>query len=326
MSTLLMTRNTRTDQLRLLAKIARMYYERGIRQPQIAADLNISQSRVSRLLQQASELGIVRTTVSLPSGVYTDMEEQLEARYGLLTALIVEPGGDVVRALGATAAIYLRETLTSGDILGISSCSSTLLATADAMRPKTGLVVKAVTQLVGGNGDQVGPTRLIARFANLTGARAALLPSPALVKNDMVRRALLADPAVTSVRQIWNELSVALVGVCSIQCSPLLHRSGKAIDPDQRPELMQLGAVDEVCLRFFDQDGNLINSPLNDRVMAISPKQLKAVPRRIGVAGGPEKLTAIAAAVKGGWINTLITDVETAQRLLHAQPPTPGTG
>ncbi|HLM20850.1 MAG TPA: sugar-binding transcriptional regulator [Propionibacteriaceae bacterium] len=321
-----MTRNTRTDQLRLLAKIARMYYERGIRQPQIAADLNISQSRVSRLLQQASELGIVRTTVSLPSGVYTDMEEQLEARYGLLTALIVEPGGDVVRALGATAAIYLRETLTSGDILGISSCSSTLLATADAMRPKTGLVVKAVTQLVGGNGDQVGPTRLIARFANLTGARAALLPSPALVKNDMVRRALLADPAVTSVRQIWNELSVALVGVCSIQCSPLLHRSGKAIDPDQRPELMQLGAVDEVCLRFFDQDGNLINSPLNDRVMAISPKQLKAVPRRIGVAGGPEKLTAIAAAVKGGWINTLITDLETAQRLLHAQPPTPGTG
>jgi DNA-binding transcriptional regulator LsrR (DeoR family) len=317
-----MTRNPETDQLRLLAKIARMYHERGIRQPQIAADLNISQSRVSRLLQQASELGIVRTTVSLPSGVYTDMEEQLEARYGLLTALIVEPGGDVVRALGASAAIYLRETLTSGDIVGISSCSSTLLATADAMRPKTGLVVKVVTQLVGGNGDHVGPTRLIARFANLTGARAALLPSPALVKNDMVRRALLADPAVTSVRQLWNELSVALVGVCSIQCSPLSQRSGKAIEP----ELMQLGAVGEVCLRFFDQHGNLINSPLNDRVMAISPKQLKAVPRRIGVAGGPEKLTAIAAAVKGGWINTLITDLQTAQRLLHAQFPAPGMG
>jgi DNA-binding transcriptional regulator LsrR (DeoR family) len=326
MTALVMTRNPETDQLRLLAKIARMYHERGIRQPQIAADLNISQSRVSRLLQQASELGIVRTTVSLPSGVYTDMEEELEARYALLTALIVEPGSDVDRALGATAAIYLRETLNSGDIVGISSCSSTLLATADAMRPKTGLVVKVVTQLVGGNGDQVGPTRLIARFANLTGARAALLPSPAVVRNDMVRRALLADPAVASVRQIWNELSVALLGVCSIQGSPLSQRSGKAIDPDRQPEVMQLGAVGDVCLRFFDQDGNLINSPLNHRVMAISPKQLKAVPRRVGVAGGPEKHTAIAAAVKGGWINTLITDLETAQRLLHAQPPTRRTG
>jgi DNA-binding transcriptional regulator LsrR (DeoR family) len=317
-----MTTNYGTDELRLLAKIARMYHERGIRQPQIAADLHISQSRVSRLLRQASELGIVRTTVSLPSGVYTDMEEELEARYGLLDSVIVATDGDAVRALGAAAATYLAETLTSGDIVGISSWSSTLLATVEAMRPKTGLVVKVVTQLVGGNGDHVGPTRLIARFANLTGARAALLPSPALVKNDMVRRALLADPAVTSVRQIWNELSVALVGVCSIQCSPLSQRSGKAIEP----ELMQLGAVGEVCLRFFDQHGNLINSPLNDRVMAISPKQLKAVPRRIGVAGGPEKLTAIAAAVKGGWINTLITDLQTAQRLLHAQPPTPGMG
>lgn len=326
MTATVMTRNHQTDQLRLLAKIARMYHERGLGQQQIAADLNISQSRVSRLLQQASVLGIVRTTVSLPSGVYTDMEEELEARYGLRTALIVEPGGDLVRALGATAATYLRETLSSGDIVGISCCSATLLATADAMRPKTGLVVKVVTQLVGGNGDQVGPTRLIARFANLTGARAVLLPSPAVVKNDMVRRALLADPAVTGVLQLWKQLSVALIGICSIQSPPLSQLSGKAIDPDRQSELMQLGAVGDICLRFFDQDGNLINSPLNERVMAISPKQLKAVPRRIGVAGGPEKHTAIAAAVKGGWINTLITDLETAQRLLHAQPPTPGTG
>ena len=81
---------------------------------------------------------------------------------------------------------------------------------------------------------------------------------------------------------------------------------------------MQLGAVGGVCLRFFDQDGALINSPLNDSVMAISPNQLKAVSRRIGVAGGSEKLTAIAAAVKGGWINTLITDLETARQLLRA--------
>jgi DNA-binding transcriptional regulator LsrR (DeoR family) len=317
MSALTMTTNHGTDQLRLLAKIARMYHERGLRQPQIAADLHISQSRVSRLLQQACEIGIVRTTVSLPIGVYTDMEEELEAKYGLSTALIVEPGGDVVRALGATAATYLHETLSSGDIVGISSCSSTLLATVEAMRPKTGLVVKVVTQLVGGNGDPRGATRLISRFANLTGAQAALLPSPAVVKNHLVRRALLADPAVAGVLRIWNQLSVALIGVGSIEPSLLPQRNGKALDPGQQAALIPLEAVGDVCLRFFDQDGKLINSSFNDRVLAISPKQLKAVPRRIGVAGGPEKLTAIAGAVKGGWINTLITDLNTARNLLQ---------
>jgi Putative sugar-binding domain len=71
-----------------------------------------------------------------------------------------------------------------------------------------------------------------------------------------------------------------------------------------------------VCLRFLDQDGNLINSQFNTRVLAITPDQLKAVPRRTGIAGGPEKKTAIAAAVKDGWINTLITDLDTAQHLL----------
>jgi DNA-binding transcriptional regulator LsrR (DeoR family) len=134
----------------------------------------------------------------------------------------------------------------------------------------------------------------------------------------MVRRALLADPAVTGVLQIWNRLSVSLVGICSIQPSPFSQRSGKTTDPDQQPELTQLGAVGDICLRFFDQDGNLVNSSINDRILAISPNQLKAVPRRIGVAGGPEKMTAIAAAIKGGWIDTLITDLEMARHLLRA--------
>jgi len=265
-------------------------------------------------------MGIVRTTVSLPTGVYTDMEEKLEARYSLLDTVIVEADGDVVRALGAAAATYLAETLSSGDIVGISSWSAALLATVEAMRPKNGLVVKVVTQLVGGHGDprvQVDATRLIDRFASLTGARPEFLPTPGLVNDPAVRDALLADPAVTGVQQIWNQLSVALVGVGSVQPSPLLQRSGNAIDPHEQAELMKLGAVGDVCLRFFDQGGNLINSPFNDRVLAITPNQLKAVPRRIGIAGGPEKRMAIAAAVNGGWINTLITDLNTAQHLLQ---------
>ena len=314
-----------TDELRLLAKIARMYHERGIRQPQIAADLHISQSRVSRLLRQASEMGIVRTTVTLPGGVYTDVEEDLEARYNLLDSVIVDAdgaSGDVQPALGAAAATYLSETLTGGDVVGISSWSSSLIATVDAMRPRSGPVASVVTQLFGGIGDpqaQVSATRLLDRFSNLTGARPVFLPTPGLVEDAAVRRALLEDPAVNGVLQTWKELSLALLGIGSLQPSPLLRRSGNALDPSQREELSRLGAVGDVCLRFFDQDGNLINSLFNDRVMGISPEQLKAVPRRIGVAGGTEKQAAIAAALKGGWVNTLITDLETARHLLEEQ-------
>jgi DNA-binding transcriptional regulator LsrR (DeoR family) len=316
-------RDQGVDQLRLLAKIARMYHEQGVRQPQIAADLNISQSRVSRLLRQAADIGIVRTVVTLPDGVYTDIEQELERRYGLLDSVVVDAGsagGDVMPVLGAAAATYLGETLTNGDAIGISSWSATLLAMVEAMRPKNGLAVDVVTQLVGGIGDahvQMNATRLLDRFATLTGARPLFLPTPGLVKSPSVRRALLEDPTVTGVCAVWNRLSVAIVGIGSVQPSPLLQQSGNAIGPEQQQELMQLGAVGDVCYRFFDQRGKLINSPFNDRVLGIDPKDLRNVPRRIGVAGGQPKFAAIAAAIEGGWINTLVTDLNTAHQLLE---------
>lgn len=312
------------DQLRLLAKVARMYHEQGIRQSQIATDLCVSQARVSRLLRQASELGIVRTIVTLPPGVYTDIEQQLAKRYGLLDAAVVDTAGagdDVMRALGAATATYLSETLANGDAIGISSWSATLLATVDAMRPKNGLAVEVVTQLLGGIGDphvQVNATRLLDRFAKLTGSRPLFLPTPGLVTSPEVRRALLDDPAVRGVRELWQRLSVAIVGIGSVQPSPLLQQSGNAIESAQQEELRALGAVGDVCYRFFDQDGRLIDSPFNDRILGIDPDQLKSVPRRIGVAGGSAKFAAIAAALKGGWVNTLVTDIDTAHGLLSA--------
>lgn len=312
------------DQLRLMAKVARMYHERGIRQTQIAADLHISQARVSRLLAQAVELGVVRTTVTLPGGVFTDVEEALEARYGLLDSVVVDTGGSsgaVVPALGAAAAAYLSDTLATGDKVGISSWSATLLATVEAMRPRVkGPEVELVAQLVGGIGDpqvQVDATRLLDRFATVTGARPMFLPTPGLVSDATVRRALLEDPGVIGVHRAWQQLTVALVGIGSVQPSPLLQRSGNAIDPVQQAELKELGAVGDVCLRFFDAAGELLDSPFNDRVLGIGSTTLKSVPRRIGIAGGANKHEAIHAAVQGGWVNTLITDLDTAQRVLE---------
>jgi DNA-binding transcriptional regulator LsrR (DeoR family) len=309
------------DQLRLMSKIARMYHEQGMRQPQIAADLHISQSRISRLLRQAVELGIVKTIVTLPSGVYTDLEERLAHRYGLVDVAVVDAdggSGDVIPALGAAAASYLTETLSNGDVVGISSWSATLLATAETMRPKNGAVVDLVTQLFGGIGDprvQVSANRLLDRFSTVTGARPVFMPAPGLVTEPAARRALLQDPSVAPAQEAWQRLTVALVGIGSLTPSPLLRSSGNAVDPQQQDELRTLGAVGDVCLRFFDHDGRLVESDLNDRILGITPEQLRAVPRRIGVAGGPQKVGAIHAALTGDWVNILITDLETARRL-----------
>jgi DNA-binding transcriptional regulator LsrR (DeoR family) len=322
----------RPDRLRLLAKVARMYHERGLRQDQIAGELHISQSRVSRLLRQAAATGIVRTVVTLPSGVHTEVEEGLQTAYRLRDAVVVDAdgaSGDVIRALGAAAAVYLEETLAKGEAVGISSWSSTLLATVDAMRPLSGGAVDIVVQLLGGIGEptvQMQANHLIGRLCEATGARPLFMPTPGLVSAAAVRRAVTKDAAVSEVMAAWERLTVALVGIGSLDPSPLLQGSGNAIPPDEREELRELGAVGDVCLRFFNQAGQLVPSPLNDRVLGIAPPALMRIGRRIGVAGGPAKCPAIRAALLGGWVNILVTDLDTAHNLIAAAESAPPAG
>jgi DNA-binding transcriptional regulator LsrR (DeoR family) len=245
------------DEMRLLTKVARMYHEKGIRQPQIAGQLGLSQARVSRLLKQAVDVGIVRTVVTMPTGVHGDLEDELQGRYGLRDATVVDTAGledDLLPALGSAAAAYLDVSLTGGHVVGISSWSETLLSAVDRMPRKSLPVVGRVVQIVGGLGDpavQMQATRLTARFAELTGAMPLYLPAPGLVGSPAVRKAMLNDPSVNEVTATWGQLTDALVGIGSLEPSPLLARSGNAIAVDEQEELRRLGAVGDVCFRFF---------------------------------------------------------------------------
>jgi DNA-binding transcriptional regulator LsrR (DeoR family) len=311
------------DQLRLLGKVARMYYERGIRQPEIAETLNLSQPRVSRLLRQAQELGIVRTVVTMPPGTYTDLEEEIASRYGMRDVVVVDAGGsggEVMPALGAAAADYLDVTLIGSDIIGVSSWSETLIEAINVMRPKSAVVAEHVVQLLGGLGDpavQVKATRLTERLASLTGATPAFLSAPGMVSSPSARRAMMNDRSIGAVVALWKELTVALVGIGGLEPSRLAAQSGNAIGELEQAELRKIGAVGDVCFRFFDEDGRPVRSQIDQRLIGISTAEFMKVPRRIGVAGGERKFTAIRAALRGKWVNVLITDLTMAERLLR---------
>jgi DNA-binding transcriptional regulator LsrR (DeoR family) len=312
------------DQTRLMAKIALMYHERGARQTEIAQELHVSQSKVSRLLARAAEVGIVRTTVTVPAGVHTDLEDALERRYGLKEAVVVDVSGaesEVTPALGSGLATYLEATLTGSEVVGISSWSATLLAAAAAMRRSASPVVDQVIQIVGGVGEsrvQVQASRLISLFADATGAEPVFMPAPGVLGSASARRVLVEDPAVAAVMDSWSGLTTALVGIGSLQPSPLLRESGNSVAERDQDELRAAGAVGDICLRYFDADGTVVGSQFDDRVVGIAPDQFQAIPRRVGVAGGERKHDAILGALRGGWLNVLVTDVDTAARLAEA--------
>jgi DNA-binding transcriptional regulator LsrR (DeoR family) len=309
-------------QLRMITKIARMHHERGIRQVDIAETLHLSQPRVSRLLKRAAELGIVRTVVVVSEGIHTEIEEALEDRYGLAEAVVVDVEGDdsdILSGIGSGGAAYLESALTGGERVGVSTWSQTLLSVVGRMRPLRLAGADNVVQLIGGMGvtsAQARANRLLGDLAQILGANATFVPAPGLVGNRHIRDSLLAEPAMEAVAAEWKSLTMALVGIGSLPPSEFLRQSGNAVGLDDQARLLAAGAVGDVCHRFFDPGGDLVPSGLDDRVLGIHPTTLRAVPRRIGFAGGAAKHDAIRAAVVGGWVNVLVTDIATAQVLL----------
>ena len=313
----------RDEQLRLMTKVARLYHEHGVLQPEIARRLHISQARVSRLLKQAQVEGIVRTMVVIPEGVRTGLEDELERAYGLREAVVVETFNTseegIAYELGVSTAAYLEASLTGGDVVGLSSWSATLLAAVEAMRRTSRVAAERVVQLVGGIGNPSAAghaARLNQRFADVTGAKPTFLLAPGIAASAEAREALLGDQYVREAMEALDHLTLALVGIGALEPSTLLQSSGNIFSEKELKALGRKGAVGDICLRFFDAEGRPVASDVDRRVIGVTLEQLRNVDRSVGVAGGERKYEAIRGAVVGNWINVLVTDHLTAERLL----------
>ncbi|AUZ34445.1 DNA-binding transcriptional regulator [Arthrobacter sp. PGP41] len=311
-----------TEQLRLFTKIAVLYHEEGLSQGDISQRLNLSQARVSRYLKNAVDLGIVRTSIVQPTGIYVGLEKALEEKYQLREVVVVDvmDGASLGMRLGSSAATYLETTIDANDYVGISSWSTTLLHTVEAMRSRPRKIANEVIQLIGGVGSpqaQMQASRLVSHLAELTSAKPYYMGCPGLVANRQIREAFLGDPAVAASVEAWQRLTTLLVGIGTFPASPLWQASGNALSSTEEGELSRAGAVGEICLRFFDIDGLPMKPAIEERVISIDADAMMQVPRRVGVAGGMGKLNAIRGAVAGGWINVLITDADVARQLLE---------
>lgn len=314
----------RIDELRLIARVARMYYEWEKSQSEIAKQLGLSQATVSRLLDRSKEEGIIRISINLPGGVYTELEETLVKKFGLRDVIVVDSLEDneklIQRDLGAATAYFLESAIRPNEVIGISSWSATLLAMVDALHPAPRKPGVKVVQILGGIGNpsaEAHATRLTSRIAQLVSGEAVYLPVSGVLATEAARDILAADEVAQQAIRLFDHVTTALVGIGSIEPSPLLAQSGNIFAPQEMKLLRKANAVGDILLRFFDQSGDLVDTGLEKRVISMSLDQLRKVSRAIGVAGGSRKYAAILGALRGHWINILVTDHFTARRLAN---------
>ncbi|MBV9644073.1 MAG: sugar-binding transcriptional regulator [Verrucomicrobia bacterium] len=320
----------RGPDLRLMTRVARLYYEEGLNQIEVARRLGFTQVAVSRLLKKAQQHGIVRTTVVTPPGAFAELEELIERRFELGQVIIGEATSDseqgVRAAIGSAAAQFLESTLKAGEVIGISSWSASLLSMVEHMHPPRKSGNCLVVQILGGVGNPAAEqhaNRLAVRLGGLVHGDVRFLPAPGVVGSARAAKVLAQDPYVRETLALFEKVTLALVGVGSLEPSELVASSGNTFSEDELEDLRKKGAVGDICLRFYDANGHEVRGTLGGRVIGMELESLRRVQRAVALCGGQRKFPAILGALRGKWVNTLITDQYTAQRLVKAQPAKP---
>ena len=304
---------------RLCARVSRLYYESELTQEQIGEFLGLSRMKVNRLLRLASTSGVVQIQIVEPDEPHAELLHQLQLAFRLKDARVVSaplPEQSLRTVLASAASEWLAEQLEDNLTVGLG------LGRTVALMRETFSVTRPVScRFVTLEGVGVSPNAgfaaydVTSRLAEAAGGTAGIISAPTFVSSPEVRSALMAEPSVRDGLEVARKAGLMLQSVGSVTTDALLFRHG-TLSGEDLGELEKAGAVGDALGHFFDANGEHIPWPTDNLHIGLTLNDLKACPRSALVAGGQDKVTAIRAAIRGGFVNTLITDAETAQQLL----------
>ncbi|VBB09498.1 rna polymerase sigma factor region 3/4 [Lucifera butyrica] len=308
-----------TTDRRMLIKVAHMYYIENMNQNEIGNRLGINRTTVSKYLKKAVLSGVVQFTVVDDLG--SSLETALEKKFGLKEVYIVPSASkldEVKNNLGKAGIKLLNRIISDGDIVGFAWGSTIGALARFASLEKWNEVKAEMIPLVGGpeNLDsEFHVNTIIYKIGQAFKAQSHYLYAPAITGSAVIRAAIMQDMNCRKIVKMWDEISIAVVGIgVPVQSSNLVWTG--SVGREYIEQLNDAGVVGDICSRFYDIHGNVVDTELKDRTIAIDLEKLKKVKYSVGIAASPEKVPAIYGALKGKFINVLISDEQTAKRLL----------
>ena len=301
----------------LMAKAAWYYYFQDMTQQQISDRLGISRIRVIRLLERARQTGMIQFSLRRGNEERLKIEKKLMETYGLEDVFVVPSPADPTQTnanIADAASMYITERLHEGSVINIgygdtpSRVLNNLATTAET-------TITCVS-LTGGVSYYLPNAR-----SNVFNAKLHLIPAPLLASSKEMADAIRQETSVSEISRMISLAQLTVVGIGSMDGSATIFHSG-ILNSNDLLYLSMQGAKGDVLSHFVDENGCLINSPIEERLIATSMEALSKLHNVIGVAAGLVKVDAIRAVLKGGILDTLITDTDTAEAILasdHAE-------
>lgn len=314
------------DDIRTIFKCCSLYYEDDMSQQEICEYLGISRPSVSRMLKMGREQGVVKIEINNPYNItYGKLERALEKKFGLKEVIVVESSPietgteRISTGIGEETLNFLSKRLEDGEYVGVSM-GMTLQNVIRAKRSIEEPIRCTFVPIIGGVGESrldIHSNYIAAEFAKLFGGECVQFFSPAVFSDAKVLEGFLKEKSMKKIFNIYRKVETVIMGIgIPDRAGSTLMATGY-VDTNLLDSFVANGAVGDISLQFFDAAGSTERfKDFNDRVAGMPIEQLKKVRKRIGIAGGAQKAQAVLGAIRGGFLNILITDVDCANLLV----------
>lgn len=301
------------------ARAAWLYYTEDLTQSQVADKLGVSRSTVIRLLRRAKDSGLVQISLGVSSETF-DMERDLEAKFGLRKARLVpvaETEDMQRRWLGQVAGEALIEMVRTGSTIAVS-WGRTLQAMADSLTGEMNVRDLSIVALIGGlhNASRgTNPYEVAEQLGKFFKAPARALYAPVYVKNAATAEGLMSDDGLREALELARRSDLVVFSVGALSDESTMVRLGY-VRRHERDFLAERGAVGDIACRWLDRDGKEVEMPDSIHPIGITLDDLRAIPDRLAVSGGTDKVEILRATLVGGYATHLVTDERSAKSLL----------
>lgn len=309
-----------TSMRQMHAVLVRHFIE-GRKQAEIAEEMNLSTSKVNRIISQARRSGMVKISIETPFQRLMELERRFSSS-GLVQSAIVSPtvsdnDGTRLAQVGQAAAAHLVETLRDGDILGISG-GKAVAAVVEALTVERPIDVQVVPLTGGVQGKyHTDVNHLASRMAERLGGRSLQLHAPLFAERADQREMLMNLGAVKEVLDLGRRATACLVGIGSITTPGSSYFDLHPLSAPDRAMLPGLGVMAEFLGHLVHDRGQVANFALNQRLVALRPDEIRRCPRVVAVAAGEDKVGPVQSVLRGGYVSVLVTDEDTATAILE---------
>lgn len=301
-------------------KIAKMYYEEGMTQAQIAKVMGVSRSLISKILLDAKTNGIVEVFIHSETAYSVELERQLEKKFNMNKAIVIDTRNltqdEIDKTAGQQSALYLKKLSKTNKKMGISWGHS-LRSMVDSF-PYTQLEDVTLYPLIGGMSDDhfdIHSNQLCFDLGRKMRATIKYLYAPASVSNLVIKNELTNNKAVKSVLEEASEVDLALLGISNPFENSSMLKIGY-IDKKDISLLKEKKVIGDINSKFFTVDGEEAEIEFNNLVIGLGLDEIKNIPLRMSIAIDKSKTDALKVALTNNLLNIIVTTDDIALGVL----------